>query len=134
MPKTPYKEGTVVHSTVRITEEDMTRFGDLSGDHNPLHEKDSFAQQHGFPGKVVYGGLLVASLSKLIGMKIPGTGSIWHKADLEFKNPLYVEETAELEAKVVYCNAELHVLQLQVTLLCGKRLILKGKLQAGWRE
>ena len=80
---------------------------------------------------MVYGGLLVAALSKLVGMELPGAGWIWQSLAIQFKNPLYVGQKAEITAAVTYANADLGIYQLKVDIQSEGRVIAQGQIQAG---
>src|SRR5688572_30479947 len=92
--------GQRVSTELRIDDQHMRAFAVLSGDFNPLHADDDFARSKGFEGRVVYGGLLIAKISELIGMRLPGRNSVWASLSVDFLKPLYVGEHAELEAEV----------------------------------
>jgi len=47
-------------SPVQVTGDDIRRFADLSGDHNPLHLDPEAARAAGFPGTVAHGVLGIA--------------------------------------------------------------------------
>ena len=55
-----------------VSEAEQSSFAVLSGDFNPLHLDSDFAQARGLAGSVVYGGLIVAKVSQVIGMRLPG--------------------------------------------------------------
>ena len=110
---------------------EMHGFARVSGDDNPLHANDGFAREHGFAGRVVFGGLLVATISRLLGTKLPGHGCVWHSLSINFRNPLYVGEPARLTGTVVYVNSELALLRLELRVTAGDRLIAEGEAQAG---
>jgi 3-hydroxybutyryl-CoA dehydratase len=80
-----------------VTAEDMEGFAALSGDRSAVHGAADFARRLGLEGRVVYEGLIVARLSRLIGMNVPGlTGSLWGSLRIDFHHPLYVGEPAVL--------------------------------------
>ena len=79
-----------------ISQHDMDQFAALSGDHNPIHQDPAFAAQQGFDGCVVYGGLIVAQVSRMLGMVIPGRFGLWTGLNVQFRKPLYVGEGALL--------------------------------------
>ena len=130
----PLAQGSSVQLDLRYTSDDLIRFGSLSGDHNPIHEDEAYAQSCGFAGRVVYGGLIMASVSRLIGMMVPGPGAVMQSVQLQFKSPLYVNEPARLEATVDYINPELKVLQLRIEATRSETVIAKGTAQVGWRK
>lgn len=48
-----------------------TAFQQCSGDYNPLHTDEEFAKGKGFPERVMYGNILNAFVSTLIGECLP---------------------------------------------------------------
>jgi len=110
-----------------IDAEQMAAFAALSGDYNPLHTDGAFAQAQGFAGPVVYGALLVAKVSRLIGMELPGRDSVWSSVALRFHAPLLVGETARVSGEIVALSAATGLLELKLALHAGARLLAKGK-------
>ncbi len=98
---TDLSEGMEMSFPICVGDDDMQAFADLSGDRNPLHTDDSFAREKGFRGRVVYGGLLVAYVSRMIGMHLPGKNAVWTTLDMRFKKPLFVGEDAMLSATLI---------------------------------
>jgi len=130
-PLNTISEGTVVRIPLAISPEQMTRYGELSGDLNPLHCDDAYARRHGFQERVVYGGLLIAAVSRLLGMELPGPGWIWHNLKLQFKMPLYTNQKAEVVATVNHVNSALGAISLKIEILCQGKLIAQGDVQSG---
>ena len=119
--------GRRVTVDLRIDDQQMRAFAALSGDFNPLHTDDDFARGQGFQGRVVYGGLLVAKISEIIGMRLPGRNSVWAGLSLEFLRPLYVDEVAELEASVAGRSDSTGLVELELVLRRAGKKLLKGK-------
>lgn len=120
---------TVRHNFV-IDEEAMKAFIRLSGDNSCIHRSIQFAQQNGFKGRVVYGAMQVAHLSYLVGMLLPGDFSLatdWH---ISFHSPLYINESALLEAEVVHLSEAMRIAKLKFTIHVGERLIASGAAQS----
>ncbi|MFH0909112.1 MAG: MaoC/PaaZ C-terminal domain-containing protein [bacterium] len=74
--------------TVGVTEDDVARFADLSGDRAPLHTDAEFARSQGMPGSVAHGMFLGALVSRLIGMQLPGRYGILQSMELGFRRPV----------------------------------------------
>jgi 3-hydroxybutyryl-CoA dehydratase len=110
-----------------ITAEDMEKFAALSGDYNPLHRDQDFARQKGFKGTVVYGALLIAKISGLIGMQLPGLDSLWGSIAMQFNQPLYVGEPARAEGAVVAVSKSTGLIVLKLTVRSNDRLLAMGK-------
>jgi 3-hydroxybutyryl-CoA dehydratase len=110
-----------------ITTEDMERFAALSGDYNPLHRDQEFARQKGFKDTVVYGALLIAKISCLIGMQLPGRDSVWSSIAMQFNQPLFVGEPARAEGAVVAVSQSTGLIELKLTVRSNDKLLAKGK-------
>jgi acyl dehydratase len=113
-----------------ISPADMTGFAAVSGDHNPLHHDPAFAGAKGFAGVVVYGGLLVAQISRMIGMIVPGRDAVWTGLSIEFRNPLLVGEPAVLIAEIVGKSESTRQVRLKIAIQAGERIIALGKADA----
>lgn len=110
-----------------ISPQDMLAFATLSGDYNPLHTDAEFARAKGFDGPVVYGALLVAKVSRLIGMQLPGRDCVWSSVDLRFHRPLLVDVPACLRGTVTTVSTATGLVQLALEIRAGQQLIAKGK-------
>lgn len=124
------KVSKTVRCPLTIHQADLDAFARLSGDFNPLHLDGDYARKYGFEGRVVYGGLLVAAVSRLLGMKLPGGGCLWQSLSLQFTAPLYVGDRASVIGKVIYANPELSVLRISIEVRAKGRLIARGQAQA----
>jgi 3-hydroxybutyryl-CoA dehydratase len=127
-------EGLTAGISFAVSVQDMEAFERLSGDDNPIHSDEAFAQACGFEGPIVYGALMIAAISRLLGTKLPGHGCIWHSLKIDFRAPLYVDEAASLTGRVTYCNKELQLLRVEFRIASGDRLIAKGEAQANTRH
>ena len=76
-----------------ITKEDVQSFADVTGDHNPVHLDESFAQNTLFKKCIVHGMFSASLISKVIGTQLPGYGSIYLNQTLNFKRPVYLGDT-----------------------------------------
>jgi len=121
------REGLQRSITFSISLEQMQAFAELSGDFNPLHVNDAFARSKGYAGRVVYGALLIAKVSQLIGMRLPGRDAVWASVSFDFKRPLYVGQDAELEGILLEAHRATGMLQLGLVLRSGGRVLGKGK-------
>lgn len=92
----------------------MSIFRDISGDDNPMHLDDAFACAHGFRGRIVYGNLLGAMLSRLIGAELPTREVIILRQSIEFRQPAYVGEEIRLTAEVTTVHEAVRSIQLKL--------------------
>ncbi|MBR5361427.1 MAG: dehydratase, partial [Lachnospiraceae bacterium] len=57
---------------VTVTEADMDKFREITGDVNPLHRDTEYAKEHGYRDRVFFGMLTASYLSTLAGVYLPG--------------------------------------------------------------
>jgi len=76
-----------------ITETDLRNFSGVSGDTNPMHLNEEFAQKTIFKGCIVHGMLTASLISAVIGTKLPGPGCIYMNQTLKFLAPVRVGDT-----------------------------------------
>ena len=119
--------GTKASVAFSLSAHEMRQFAEISGDINPLHVDDSFAQRKGYASAVVYGALLVAKISQLIGMQLPGRDSVWASLSLDFRRPLYVDQAAQVEGTVASVHATTGLIELGLVLRASGQVIAKGK-------
>lgn len=111
----------------RVSRAEMEAFAAVSGDYNPLHCDEAFARRRGFGGCVVFGGLLIAKVSRLIGMELPGRDGLWCSVQMEFAAPLIVGESARLNAVVTHISQATRGITLKLTVTSGANAIACGK-------
>ncbi len=95
------KIGDSASITNTITEDDIETFGDLSGDYNPLHFNEEWAKTTMFKGRIAHGILTAAYISAVIGMKLPGPGTIYLSQSMRFRRPVRIGDiiTATVDVK-----------------------------------
>jgi acyl dehydratase len=119
-------EGLQTTVDFSITPQQMLQFAEISGDFNPLHTDDVFARAKGFDGVVVYGALMIAKVSQLIGMRLPGRNSVWASVSLDFRKPLYVGQAAQVEGVVTAVSASTGMIGLKLTVRAEGKVLAKG--------
>lgn len=80
-----------------VTEDDIERFAAASGDTNPIHLDDEFAEGTRFKGRIAH-GILVSGLISAALARLPGS-IVYLSQDLEFRAPVRIgdELTATVE-------------------------------------
>jgi acyl dehydratase len=101
---------------VTVTEPDVAAFARLSQDTNPIHVDAVVARDFGFPRAVAHGMLALSSISRLIGTRLPGPGSLWVSQEVRFVAPALVGDslTARVEVQQVSKAAGIVVLRTEV--------------------
>ena len=76
-----------------VSERDVELFGEVSGDHNPVHFDEAYARTTVFKGRVAHGVLTISYISALLGNEMPGPGTIFLGAKVNFKAPVRIGDT-----------------------------------------
>ena len=101
MPKfNEIQVGDKAHLNRIITKADIETFAALTGDKNPLHLDPEYVKKTDLGVPVAHGMLTASFLSTLIGMVIPGEGSIITNVKLDFKKPVIVNDALDATIEV----------------------------------
>lgn len=105
--------GTRASVTHTITDEDVRRFAEITGDDNPLHLDDAYATTTRFAGRIVHGMLTASLFSTIVGKHLPGEGGIYLGQQIRFLKPVRPGDTVTATAEVVAIRPEKRILTLR---------------------
>lgn len=83
-----------------ITQQDVDKFVELTGDNNKLHVDSQYAEGTSLKKPVAHGMLGASFISTIIGTKLPGDGALWFAQNLEFLLPVRVGDRITVRAEV----------------------------------
>lgn len=94
------KIGDSASFTKTITESDVYTYAGITGDLNPAHINEVEAEKGIFKTRVAHGMLTAGLVSAVLGMQLPGPGTIYLGQELKFTKPVYFGDTitAKVEA------------------------------------
>ena len=122
------KIGDSASGTKTFTDADVRIFADISGDKNPIHVEAEYAAKTRFGRRLVHGILTGGLISALLGMQLPGPGSIYIKQTLNFRAPVYIGDTVTATVTVVKIRAEKGIVILKT--ICKNqdgRVVIDGE-------
>jgi phosphotransacetylase/acyl dehydratase len=91
-----------------LTREDIELFAVMSGDVNPAHLDDEYAESGMFHKIIAHGMWGGALISTVLGTKLPGPGTIYLGQTLRFRRPVTVGDTLTITVTVKEKDAEKH--------------------------
>src|ERR1700748_193853 len=100
------KPGLSESFTKTISERDIQLFGEVSGDTNPVHFDEEYAKTTMFKGRVAHGLLSAGLVSTVLGVKMPGPGTVLLSTALKFKAPVRIGDRVEAVCTVREVMAE----------------------------
>jgi 3-hydroxybutyryl-CoA dehydratase len=123
-----FKRGDTAFLSKTISDTDIRAFADLSGDHNPLHLDESFAQQTRFGRRIAHGMLSASLISAVIANDLPGQGSIYLGQTLQFVAPVFLGDTVEARVTVTGIREDKQIVKLD-TVCTNQRneVVIKGE-------
>lgn len=118
-----------------VTEQDVNLFAEVSGDYNPVHIDEAFAQNTRFKKRIAHGMLAASLVSRVVGTKLPGPGTIYLSQTLNFKTPVYFGDTITAEVELIEKIPARNFVKLKTVcfnqtgtvVLEGEALVLFGK-------
>ena len=84
-----------------ISDADVKAFAGISGDHNPVHLSEEYAENSRFKNRIAHGLLTASFFSAIFGTKLPGEGCVYAGQNLQFKKPVYLGDTVVAKVTVI---------------------------------
>ena len=95
------KIGQTATKKKRITMDDVEKFSKVTSDMNPAHIDDDFAKESIFFIWIAHGMLGAGLISAVLGMELPGPGTIYLGQDLKFMNPIFFDDVIVAKVEVI---------------------------------
>ena len=107
------KVGDFEEFSKTVSESDIYLFAGISGDMNPAHIDEQYAAKTFFKGRIAHGILVGSFISTVIGMKIPGPGTIYLEQNYKFLAPVRIGDTITARVEVIEIKNEKNKVTLQ---------------------
>lgn len=110
-----------------VTETDVYLYAGVTGDLNPAHINQREAENSMFKGRIAHGMLTAGFISAVLGVKLPGPGTIYLGQELKFTAPVRFGDTIRAEVEVIEKIEEKNRIKLKTT--CTNQdgvVVLKG--------
>ncbi len=86
--------------TKTISETDVYLFAGISGDFNPMHLDETYARTTPFKQRIAHGGLPQSLIANVLGMQLPGLGTVLLEISTRFRAPTFFGDTITASATV----------------------------------
>jgi 3-hydroxybutyryl-CoA dehydratase len=122
------KVGDVAEATKTVSETDVYLFAGVTGDFNPAHMNETYAQKTFFKTRIAHGMLGAGFISAVVGMQLPGPGTIYITQELKFLAPVRIGDTVTARVEVMEIIAEKKRVRLKTECLNQEgTLLLAGE-------
>jgi 3-hydroxybutyryl-CoA dehydratase len=110
-----------------VTDADIVLFAGVSGDTNPVHLDQNFAEKTPFKGRIAHGMLSAGFISTVLGTKLPGPGAIYMSQTLKFKAPVKIGDTVTATCTVTEIIPEKRRAVLSTICKVGDTIVIEGE-------
>jgi 3-hydroxybutyryl-CoA dehydratase len=123
-----FKVGDTASLSKTITDDAIRSFAELVGDHNSLHLDDEYSRKTRFGRRVAHGMLSASLISTVIGVKLPGSGTIYLSQTFKFVAPVYPDDTVTARVTITNIREDKSIVTLEtVCLNQHDELVVKGE-------
>ena len=113
-----------------VTEDDIKLFAEATGDFNPVHLDQSYAEKTFFKGRIAHGLLSLGYISTVLGNILPGHGTIYISQEVKFLAPVKIGDTITAKVEVMEVNPDKNRVRFKTICLNQEgKIVLDG---AAW--
>jgi len=95
------KVGDQAEFAKTVAESDIYLYAGITGDFNPAHVNESYAENTFFKTRIAHGMLTAGFLSAVIANQLPGPGTIYLRQELNFRAPVRIGDTITARVEVM---------------------------------
>ena len=109
-----------------ITDSDIKSFSGISGDKNPVHMDEQYANKSRFKKRIAHGMLSAGFFSAIFGTKLPGKGCVYVAQDLKFRKPVYIDDTVTATVTVKDIDIKRRRVYFETYCKVGRSKVITG--------
>lgn len=110
-----------------ITDSDIKNFAGLSGDHNPVHVDEKYAENSRFKRRIAHGLMSSSFFSQLFGTRLPGPGCVYTAQSLKFLRPVYINDTVLATVEVIAVHVSRKRVNFRTYCTVNSKLVIDGE-------
>ena len=99
---------------VKVTDQMVRQFAEMSGDFNPIHLDDNYAKTTRFGRRIAHGMIVGALISRALNEKI-GQGGVYLGQNLKFVNPVFIDDVVNIELTITGLRKEKGIATVDTT-------------------
>lgn len=121
------KVGMTESYSQTITDADIKQFAGLSGDRNPVHLDEEYAQNSRFKRRIAHGMISSSFFSAIFGTKLPGEGCVYVAQSLTFRKPIYIGDTVTATVEVESIDSVKRRVYFKTYCTVGRQKVIIGE-------
>lgn len=119
--------GMVEQFSKTVTEADIVLYAGVTGDTNPLHLDQDYAETTMFKGRIAHGMLTAGFVSAVLGTRLPGPGAVYVDQSLSFKRPVRIGDTVTARVAVTSIDCKSRRVIFETLCLVDGKTVLEGE-------
>ena len=100
MSSSELKVGQTARMSKQVTAADVSLFAAVTGDFNPVHFDPVYAAGTFFKERIAHGMISAGLISGVIGMKLPGPGTIYLEQTIKFMAPVKLNDVLTVKVEI----------------------------------
>ena len=113
--------------TKTVDSSDVVGFAEVTGDRNPIHLSEHFAAKTPFGTRIAHGLYTASLISAVLGTRLPGPGAVYISQTLNFRAPVKIGDTVEVQVSVAELMPEKCRARLSCTCSVDGDVVLDGE-------
>jgi 3-hydroxybutyryl-CoA dehydratase len=98
-----------------VTETVINDFAKATGDFNPIHLDQTYAEKTYFKGRIAHGVLSIGYISSVLGNLLPGPGGILLSQEAKFLAPVRIGDIITAKVEVIELTPEKNRVKFKTT-------------------
>ena len=111
----------------KIMQKDILSFSKISGDENPVHLDEEYAQQTIFGRRIAHGMLTASLISAVIAEQLPGHGTVYLSQTLKFIRPVLPGQLVTSRVLVTHIEYSNRRVTLDCECKVDEKVVLEGE-------
>ena len=111
----------------KITQNDILLFSKVSGDENPVHLDEEYAQKTIFGRRIAHGMLTASLISAVIAEQLPGHGTVYLSQTLKFLRPVLPGQFVTTRVLVTHIEHSNRRVTLDCECKVNQKVVLAGE-------
>ena len=107
--------GEAAEMAKTVSESDIYLYAGVTGDFNPAHINEVYAQGTFFKTRIAHGMLAAGFISAILGTRLPGPGTVYIRQELNFLAPVRIGDTITARVEVAEIMVEQKRVRLKTT-------------------
>ncbi len=120
------KEGMEEVLKNQVTEADIIKFAEVTGDTNPVHLDEEYASKTMFKTRIAHGMLSAGYISAVLGTKLPGPGAIYLSQEMRFKAPVRIGDEVVTTCRISKLDSARKRVTFETVCSVGDTVVVEG--------